>query len=146
MANQTWSTLLCGAVAAAIGVFYALWALGLLGSTGNVSADERAVSFCIGAVFAAGGVAAMLTTLRGPRAATAIKYLGLVIITGFAAIDGWIAIGPGERHFGSPFAIFGPQVNEISGRVVFGAGALICLAIALAAVRGLGVRRRGEPG
>lgn len=137
MQNQARGTLLCGAIAAAIGAFYMLWALGLFGATGRASGDERAVSFCIAAVFAAGGGAAMLTTLRGPRAAMAIKLLGFAIVTGFAAIAGWISIGPGERQFGGPLSMFGPHVNETGGRIAFGVGALICLAMAMGAARGV---------
>ena len=135
MQNSNTSTLLCGAIAALLGGFFVLEALGIAPGGAASSSDERAVGACAGAMFVAGGVAAMLTTLPGRRARLAIEGLAFVIVVGFAAIGGWIAIGPGERSFGSPLAIFGPRVNEISGRIVFGFGALVSLGVAAAMLR-----------
>ena len=132
MANSATTTRLCGALAAAMGGFYVLEGLGVIGGAAPASGDERAVAACAGAMFVAGGAAAVLTTIPGRGVRAAIEALSLAIVSGFAAIAGWISIGPGERHFGGSLAMFGARANEIGGRVMFGVSALVCLAIAMA--------------
>ncbi len=132
--RSTLTTLLCGGVAALMGLFYVLQAAGVVVSRPGHD-DERGVAVCIGAVFMAGGVAAMLTTARGPAAQMAIRLLGFAIVVGFTAITAWIAVGPGARDFASPFAVFGHRANEISGRIFFGFAALICLMVTMGAAR-----------
>ena len=148
-ANSARTTLLCGSLSVAMGGFYVLEALGVVGARVAGGADNRAVGACAGAMFVAGGAAAMLTTVPGARARAAIEGLSLVILAGFAAITGWISIGPGERNFGGSFVIFGPHINEIVGRIAFGFSALVCLAAAMAAAHVLGRSIRpaaGRPG
>ena len=68
--------------------------------------------------------------------------LGMGVVGAMAAIFNWVAFGPGPRHFGGsisiPFvAVSGPQ-SEWSGRVAFGAAAVLIDAFALwVIVRGL---------
>ena len=138
--RSTMTTLLCGGAAALLGLFYVLQGAGVVAARSGHD-DERGVAVAIGAVFMAGGVAAMLTTAPGPVARGAIKLLSFVIVVCFAAIMGWVAIGPGTRDFASPFAVFGHAVNEVSGRALFGVFALVCLGMATAMARG--VWRRG---
>ena len=97
--------------------------------------QQRLIAICIGVVFAAGGFAAMLTTLPG-RAALIIKnLLALIIVLGLTSLFGWVAVGPGSRGFSSPLAILGPRVNEVSGRIMFGLGGLLGLLILVIMVR-----------
>jgi hypothetical protein len=140
VANSTRTTLLCGAISVALGSFYLLQSLGFVRVAAVVSGDERAVGACAAMAFVAGGAAVMLTTLPGPRARAAINLLALVIVTCFAAVTGWISIGPGPRAFGGSLVIFGPRVNEIGGRIGFGLSALFCLTFAAGIVRTLGRR------
>jgi hypothetical protein len=131
------TTVLCGAVSVLLGSFYLLQGAGVIVMAPPAHDGDNGLALCVGAAFIAGGAATILTTVRGPFAQTAINLLALVIVVCFAAIGGWIALGPGEHGFASPFAIFGHRANEISGRIAFGLGALISLAIAMAMARGL---------
>ena len=135
--RPTLTTVLCGAVSVLLGGFYLLQGLGVIVMAAPAHDVDNGVAFAIGAVFAAGGAAAILTTVRRAAAQHAINLLSLLIVVCFAAIGAWVAVGPGERDFASPLAIFGHRANEISGRIVFGFGALISLAIAMMMARGL---------
>jgi hypothetical protein len=60
----------------------------------------------------------------------------LLIVTGMAAISGWIAFGPGEREFesGASNALVGitwSGGSELIGRIAFGFGAVALIVIAL---------------
>ena len=149
MATSARTTLLCGGISATMGGFYVLEGLGVFGRVTGAAAGDPAVVVCAGALFVAGGVAAMLTTLPGARARTAIQVLSLVIVACFAALFGWISIGAGERNFGGSLVIFGPRVNEIGGRIMFGLCALVCLASGMlmtgALARGVRAAPPGPP-
>ena len=68
--------------------------------------------------------------------------LGLGVVGALAAVFNWVAFGPGPRAFSGgisiPFvSVSGPQ-SEWSGRVAFGAGAVLIDAFVLwVIVRGL---------
>ena len=62
-------------------------------------------------------------------------FLGVVLLTGFAAIFDWVSFGPGERHFSGGLSI-GPLASsesssELTGRVVFGVAAVSMSLLAL---------------
>jgi hypothetical protein len=134
-------TLLVGALTVAIGGVGILAGLGFLpkgqGDPTIPAADQQAVAICVGVVFAAGGLAAMLTTLPGRVSRILNGVLGLVVIVGLTSLFAWVAIGPGSRGFASPLAKFGPAVNEVSGRFLFGVVALMGLAMAILIVRSM---------
>jgi len=142
------TTIVVGALTVAMG------ALGIAGGLGLLPAgpadptipliQQRAVAICIGVVFAAGGLAAMLTTLPGRAALIVKNLLALVIVVGLTALLGWVALGPGSRDFASPAAILGPRVNAVSGRIMFGLGALLGLLMLIFMVRSM-LRRTGSP-
>ena len=132
------STLICGGAAALIGGFYAVWGLDLIPLAPHANDAPSWIAVCVGVVLAAGGLAAMLTTLRGAGARQAISALTLIVVVGFALIAGWIAIGPGHHAISSPLMLFGPKVGEMGGRIAFGLGAIICgLMAALIVHRGV---------
>jgi hypothetical protein len=62
--------------------------------------------------------------------------LGFAILASFAAIGGWIGFGPGERNFSSsislPFWEGEGRGGTSVGRAVFGFGAIVCAAVAVA--------------
>ena len=73
-----------------------------------------------------------------------VNLAGPVMILLFAIITNWIAFAPGERSFGGgislPFiSISNGDLNQLSGRVVFGASA-ICLNILVVVLLGRGLR------
>lgn len=80
-----------------------------------------------------------------PRVRAVQNVLGFAILASFAAIGGWIGFGPGERAFSSsislPFWHSEGRGNVNMGRAVFGLGAIICGAFALAVVYS-GLRNR----
>lgn len=148
MQNSKVVTIIVCALTVVMGLFIAAaglgaWPMGPSDPTVPVI-QQRAVTICIGVVFAAGGVAAILTTVPG-RAALAVKnLLALIVVVGLTALLGWVALGPGSRGFGSPMEIFGSEVNEVSGRVMFALGALLGLLILGFMVRDI-VRRARSP-
>jgi hypothetical protein len=75
-------------------------------------------------------------------------FLGVVLLTGFAAVFDWVSFGPGERHFSGGLSI-GPlsssgSSSELTGRVVFGIAAASMSLLALW-VWGRWVRSLFEP-
>jgi hypothetical protein len=64
------------------------------------------------------------------------NLLGLGIVMLILAILGWVAFGPGERHFtaSSSFSRESP-VSETSGRIAFGIGFVLLLVISLYGIR-----------
>jgi len=124
------STLVCGGAAAVVGGSYALWGLGFIPLKRHSGDAPPWIAVCVGVVFAAGGLAAALTTLPGAAARRAISALTLVVVLGFAAIAAWIALGPGHHAISSPLMVFGPKVGEAGGRIAFGLGAVICALLA----------------
>jgi hypothetical protein len=74
------------------------------------------------------------------------NVLGLSICVLFAAVFGWVALGPGERNFSStvelPFWRSSGRGSEWIGRTMFGIGALMAVAIAVvAAIAAVRTRR-----
>jgi hypothetical protein len=72
----------------------------------------------------------------GPHAQKQILGLfPLLIVTGMAAISGWVAFGPGEREFESGVSntLLGVTWGggEMIGRAAFGLGAIALIVIAL---------------
>jgi len=107
---------------------FALFCLGVAFHWLNVEPSRgvpRALVGIVGAICALGSVMALL-----PRDSRASAVLAALAVTGFAAIGGWIAFGPGERHFGMSisFGAFLSDGNpgEWIGRTVFGLAALLC--------------------
>jgi hypothetical protein len=145
MGDSKIGVLIIGAITVGIGAMGILSGIGYL-PHGRVDptvpqADQQAVAICAGVVFAAGGLSAMLSAFPGRAARIAYNLLGLVVAVGLTSLFAWVAIGPGSRGFVSPLAIFGPHVNEIAGRVLFGVAALMGLLIAVFMVRGVGRAR-----
>lgn len=145
--NSTATTLLCGAASALIGGFYVLQGLGVI-AMGETPKGGPWMALVIGGVFGLGGLAVIVKTLteaaspeggalqRLGRAAVDLMAVG--IAAGLTAIGAWTAFGPGERGFASPFAAFGPHINEIGGRIAFGVGAVIGALITLAMIWRIG--------
>jgi hypothetical protein len=134
------STIACGLLTAAMGLFLVLQTAGLLGLGGRSDGDAPAwVGVCAGFIFIAGGIAVVLQSLpvarRGddgpPRWVRSIVLaLSLTILGGLAAIGCWIAFGPGERHFQLVGTFTGSgKVDDLLGRIVFGAGAVTTVMI-----------------
>ena len=83
---------------------------------------------------------------KAPPAVRALQtVLGVAILATFAAIGGWVGFGAGERNFSSlislPFWESNGRGNDTVGRAVFGFGAIVCAAMAIAVVVA-GLRRR----
>jgi hypothetical protein len=65
-----------------------------------------------------------------PLPVRATQYLlGFLIVGLLLAISSWVAFGPGERHFSTtaetPFGVTSTASSEPTGRIVFGAGAIV---------------------
>lgn len=81
-----------------------------------------------GLLFVAGGCAVLSATYT--RNEKVQQVFGLAILVGLAIISNWVAFGPGERRFTSSTSFNGAvtssrEVNDRTGRVVFGIGAVV---------------------
>ncbi len=144
------SAVIVGVMTMAMGAVGILAGLGVLprghGDPSVPLADQQAVGITIGVVFAAGGATAVLTAFPGRAVRLLSSLLGFVIVVGLTSLLGWVALGPGSRGFSSPLAFLGPGVNEVSGRIMFGLGALLGLLIIAMMVRGVGRPGRAAEG
>lgn len=114
------------------------------------------VGIAAGAVFILAGAAVIngyifgggehFETRASPAARRMQNVLGFTMLVMFAAISGWIAFGEGERNFSSsislPFWQSEGRGNDSVGRAVFGLGAIICAAMAVAVLFGSFRKRR----
>jgi hypothetical protein len=76
--------------------------------------------------------------------------LGLGIMLLMTTMTGWIAFGPGERHFSMaialPFIARASQSGELSGRIAFGVATVLLVAMTLGlGWAGVGRLRRASP-
>ena len=115
--------LVFGLGAMAAGLAPMALATGLLTpSPGNMRAPEWVV-FLAGCTFFLSGWLILLPE----RWIKTRGFLGVVLLTGFAAVFDWVSFGPGERHFSGGLSI-GPlsssaSSSELTGRIVFGIAA-----------------------
>jgi hypothetical protein len=130
----------------AIGGFMMLRSLGAFGTIETTPDGPAWLGVIMGFVFFAGGVAVVIKMFYLPDAMAQSELpaeapwpvrlfyngLGVGIVAGLGALFGWIAFGPGERHFSGSGAFLGATV----GRVMFGlVAALAGLMLVLMVVR-----------
>jgi hypothetical protein len=126
-----------GLLMVAIGVFAALSTAGLVLPSAKQAADAPPwIGFCVGAVFAFGGLALIVgyavaggATPDGDLPSGTPQWirltqmmLGLGIVGSMGAIASWIAFGPGPRQFSSNIPLL---AGEKFGRTAFGVGAVL---------------------
>jgi hypothetical protein len=150
------STIFCGLIAAAIGVFYLALSIGIFPTTARHADQEPGwLGAAFGLTFLLGGSAAVIQAIFSDGKASSqrlpdatpfwiqwfYKLLCLGIVISIGAITTWVAFGPGTRSFTGNGAIFG----ETGGRIAFGIGAIliwtVLAAIVFAAVRRMVQRR-----
>jgi hypothetical protein len=138
------STIACGALTAAMGLFLVLQTSGLLGLGSRPDDAPAWIGVCAGVIFLAGGIAVVLQSLpftgfmpggdfsdATPLWIRSVTLaLSLTIVGGLAAIGFWVAFGPGDRHFRIIGTFIGNRaLDDTLGRIIFGAGALVTAAI-----------------
>lgn len=147
--------LFAGGAAVAMGGLILLVGLGVLKPEGEVHAPLWVVS-CAGGAFMLAGASVLLSASAkrvasdgalpsdaplGARAGQLV--LSLLALAALASVATWIAVGPGARAF-TVTASWGGEIetglNELIGRVIFGAGALLAWLAFLAFAR-QGLRR-----
>jgi hypothetical protein len=121
----------CALLAAAIGLFYILFSLGVIHVSGGGSPQGSTwLGVCIGLAFFAGGLAVIIQTIErvtvapdgDPSARTptwarvAMHGLALMVTVCLAAIGLWVAFGPGPRQFTSNMPFVGQRISETIGR------------------------------
>jgi hypothetical protein len=131
---------------AAFGGFMMLRSLGAFGTVATTPDGPAWLGAIMGFVFFAGGISVVIKMFYGPEAMAQSELpaeapwpvrlfynsLGIGIVAGLGALFGWIAFGPGERHFSGSGAFLGATV----GRVMFGlVAALAGLMLVLMVVR-----------
>jgi hypothetical protein len=136
-----------GVAALAGGIYFCLVGLGVLpvpGGRNNLNGPLW-LSLAIGLVIALAGLSALLQAAgraneRGelpdtaPRWMRAAQYLIVAaLLMCLAMVGSWIAFGAGDRQFSGTLPISSPDANAWIGRAVFGIGALIVWAAAIAA-------------
>jgi hypothetical protein len=123
--------LVFGLVAMAAGLAPMMFAIGLITPRpGSMRAPEWVV-FLAGSTFFLAGWLIVLPE----RWVKTRGLLGVVLLTGFAAVFDWVSFGPGERHFSGGLSI-GPlstsgSSSELTGRIVFGIAAASMSLLAL---------------
>ena len=123
--------LVFGLVAMAAGLAPMVFATGLITPRpGSMRAPEWVV-FLAGCTFFLAGWLILLPE----RWVKTRGFLGVVLLSGFAAVFDWVSFGPGERHFSGGLSI-GPLFSsaasdELTGRVVFGIAAASMSLLAL---------------
>jgi hypothetical protein len=150
--SSTTSTILLGLLAAGIGLFYLLYALGIFGPAAHGNGkDPIWLGFVFGLIFLFGGLAVVIQTAvnRGAASEETLPasmppflklihhVMALAIVASLGILASWVAFGPGARHFTGSGSILG----EAGGRLMFGIGAVlvwvVLLAMAVSAVRRL---------
>lgn len=120
-----------------IGGVMMLRALGVFGPIATTPDGPAWLGLLIGFVFFAGGASVVVKLIYGgnnlqqselPADApwpVRLFYngLGIGIVAGLGTLFGWIAFGPGKRHFSGSGAFLGASV----GRVMFGLAAAMAL-------------------
>jgi hypothetical protein len=140
------------AIAAGFGGYFILVGAHLLpipGGRSNLHGPLWLV-LCAGLAFFLAGVGIFVQALGytadngelpagAPRWLRTVQYLvGLTIFCCFGAIGGWVAFGPGARHFSGTLIFGSAATNEMIGRIAFGFGAvLIWLSTIAVAIVGL---------
>jgi len=150
------TTIAAGLLSVAIGLVPILIATGVIApERGHAAPSPGWLAILTGLLFVIGGLAVVVQgacTGQGrphhdlpasaPRWLRAVYHLMiLAVIASLAAIVTWVAVGPGERHFGGSVAFLG----ETFGRVIFGIGAALSWLIAIAVAVSLARRRRVPP-
>ncbi len=129
--------LLIGACAVAAGVAPILAALGVL-PIPMTPGTPSWVGLCAGGMFVLLGLALVNGYAGAPGPARDLRQavLGAGICAALAAVSGWVAFGPGERHFSTSVSglFFSTRRagGELMGRAAFGMGATLSAAIAVA--------------
>ena len=109
----------------------------------------RWVIACAGVMFMAGGYAPLGQAFNLPSWVPPLA--GLIAAAALASVFNWIAFFPGERHFSGSSSLLGFQLGsgaagELTGRIVFGLGAVLIDAIVLVGlVRLLRGSKRPDP-
>jgi hypothetical protein len=137
----------CGILAAAMGLFIVISAIGMIPS--RISAGvERSIGVVAGMAFVFGGLAVVIQTwvrvMPAPAGdlppnkpfwvRTTLHLLSLAIVVSLATIGTWVAFGPGERKFSSTIPFLLAWLNEPLGRTVFGFGAMLTWVILIVMV------------
>lgn len=148
------TTLLCGLLAVAVGLFLLLVGLGV------VPVNPRSVHGPLWIVAAAGisfmlaGIAVAVGAIYGVSETGELPkdtgwwmrlffyLIGVIIAGALASVGTWIAFGPGARAFsGTGMFLLSREAGELVGRVVFGFGAVLAwlctIAIAVSGARKL---------
>jgi hypothetical protein len=143
------SRLFMGAVFVAAGAFMFLLGVGAVPSEpGAMQAPPWVLAMC-GVAFGAAGALVAMTAAPGARNGVApasspfamraaMAVLPLVVIASLGSVGAWVAFGEGPRNFTSTTSVLG--VTSVSegddglGRFVFGAGAVLCGVLFIAAL------------
>src|SRR5215510_10634900 len=135
------STIACGLLTVAMGAFLALQTSGLVNVGTRTEGDAPTwIGVCAGLIFIAGGLAVVLQSLPFAKFAAGGDFsadtptwvrsvtlaLVLTIVGGLAAIGGWVAFGPGTRHFQVVGMFIGSdRIDDALGRAIFGVGTVL---------------------
>jgi hypothetical protein len=148
------TTLLCGLLAVAMGLFLLLFGLGVVPMKPRAGDAPLWIASAAGIAFMLAGVSIAVGAIHGVSETGELPKdtgwwmrlfyyaIGLVIAASLAIIGSWVAFGPGPRAFsGTGMFLFSPEANAMVGRIVFGLGAvltwLITITLAVSGARKL---------
>jgi hypothetical protein len=127
------TTIACGVLAVAMGIFILLSSIGIIPSR-EAAGSEHWIGVIAGMAFVFAGIAVIIQTCAKVTATpdgelppgtpmwirAMLFILMLAIVASLGAIGTWVAFGTGEREFGSSIPFLPRWLNEPLGRTVFG--------------------------
>ena len=121
-----------GAFMVVLALVLFLVAAGVIPTGAEVLVAPPLVVTMAGLVLAAGGIALMLPPNSRLRLA-----MVAVLVAGFAAIGGWIAFNGNPDTISGGLTFLPPGINAVLGRLAFGIGSLVSIAILFVVLRQL---------
>lgn len=145
------TTLLCGLLAAAMGLFLLLFGLGVVPMKPRAGDGPLWIGVVAGICFMLGGISIAVGAVHGVSESGELPkdtgwwmrlfytVIGVTVAGSLATIGSWVAFGPGPRTFGGTgMFLLSLEANAMVGRIMFGIGAVITWLFTIAiAVRGV---------
>ena len=128
--NQRRGRVIWGIVLLIAGLVYAGVSLGIIQVDSSTTHAPMTVLFLVAVVLSIGGV--MMIAGRDSRLN---ELLAAVLLLGMSSIGSWVAIFGSIDGISGGLAFLPSELNVGLGRVLFGLGALLCLAMAVYALR-----------
>jgi hypothetical protein len=139
------TTLVYGLLAVAMGLFLLLMSVGVVPMRPRPGDGPLWVAAVAGLCFVLAGISVAVGAIHGVSETGELPkdtgwwmrlfytVIGVTIVGALACIGSWVAVGPGPRAFGGPgMILLSQEANDMTGRVIFGFGAVLTWLCAIA--------------